>query len=118
MNYSKIEKLRNSEKSKKLFAEKLGMTEHGVLHMLKHRTMTVETLERIALVYNRPIEYFFSEDNQTTVSKDEKPSYGKQPCKDCEKTRAKLELALQLMKEKDEEIARLNRLVGKKNNVA
>ncbi|HMM12436.1 MAG TPA: hypothetical protein PKE03_10120 [Bacteroidales bacterium] len=100
MNYSKVENLRNSEKSKKLFAEKLSMTEHGVLHMLKYKTMTVETLERIALVYNKPIEYFFSEDNQTTISNDEKPSYGKQSCRDCEKTRAKLELAMQLLKEK------------------
>lgn len=117
MNYSKVEKLRNSEKSKKLFAQKLGMTEHGVLHMLSKRTMTVETLERIALVYKKPIEYFFSDDSNDTLVNDESGPYTK-PCKDCEKVKAKLELALQMLREKDEEIAKLNRLVGKKNNVA
>lgn len=115
MNYSMLKKLREKHKPYKDFAAKIGMTEHGVTRMLNKETITVETLERICLVFNVPIMSFFA-DNDDYVVSDNNLKYGKHDCRDCDKTRGKLELALKMLSEKDLEIARLNQVIGKKNN--
>lgn len=115
MNYNVLIKLRDKHKPYKEFAQRIGMTEHGVTRMLKHHTLTVETLERISLVFNVPIISFFDESDNHIVN-DNTLKYGNQACRDCDKMRGKLELALKMLSEKDLEIARLNQLIGKKNN--
>lgn len=50
MEYSKLSKLQKVAGNKKLFAERIGMSEQGVSNMIKNRTMTVETLELICYI--------------------------------------------------------------------
>lgn len=111
MDYSKLEKLRDNEKNLKLFAKKIGMTEQGVSKMLTNRTITVERLEHICMVYRVPILSFFTENNNELNEPSAEYGTGK-----CARLEAKLEMLLDMLREKDEEIAKLNRELGGKDN--
>lgn len=110
MDYSKLEKLRENEKNLKLFAKKIGMTEQGVTSMLLNRTITVERLEHICMIYRVPIVSFFTADDNEL----HEPSNDYAAAKEqLDKT---VEMLLEMLREKDEEIARLNRELGRRGN--
>jgi len=107
MNYNKIEVLQKIAGKKKDFAAKIGWTVHGVTRMIKERSMTVETLEKICSTFNVPITFFFEEDNNEL--REPSAVYETKNNKD-----TRIELLMEIIREKDEEIARLNREMGRK----
>lgn len=108
MNYNKIEVLQKVAGKKKDFAAKIGWTVHGVNRMIKERSMTVETLEHICNTFNVPITFFFEDDNNEL--REPSAVYETKNNKD-----ARIDLLMEMIREKDDEIARLNREIGRKD---
>ena len=78
MKYNKIELLRKLKNiSKTELAGRLGMTMPGLDKMIKAKSMKVETLELLAEIMNVPVEYFFNDDEDTSVVNEERSIYGK-----------------------------------------
>jgi transcriptional regulator with XRE-family HTH domain len=114
MIYNKIDKLRKKQKSQKILADAVGMTVQGLNLMLNKRTMTVDTLEKIAKYFEVSPAYFFEE--ESNLVGESKHSY-KQKCIDCSKYEGQIELLSKLLREKDDMIARLNREIGSNKTV-
>ncbi len=109
MVYNKINKLRKKQRNQSLLADAIGMTVQGVNLMMKKKTMTVETLEKIAKYFEVSPASFYEEDESSLH--DLKRGV---KCRnvDCLRLEAQLDLLTKILKEKDEEIAKLNREVG------
>lgn len=110
MEYSKLSKLQKVAGNKKLFAERIGMSEQGVSNMIKNRTMTVETLELICIRFKVPITYFYEDESHEL--REPTPEYSSK----YSKLEAKIEMLQEMLREKDDEIARLNRELGRNDN--
>lgn len=69
MNYSKVWILLRSETdSERQMARIAGMSPSGFKSMMDRQTMTVETLEKIAVYFKKPLHYFFDIDANIPVS--------------------------------------------------
>ena len=108
MNYNKIGVLQKVAGNKTKFAERIGWTTHGVIRMIKEQSMTVETLELICNAFNVPVTFFFEEDTNEL----KEPSAIYQTKKNNE---ARVDLLMDMIREKDDEIAKLNRELGRKD---
>ncbi len=109
MVYNKINKLRKKQRNQTLLAQAIGMTVQGLNLMMKKRTMTVDTLEKIAHYFEVTPASLFDEDG--IIVHDPKQSY-KSKCSECSRCEAQLELMMKILKEKDEALAHLNRELG------
>ena len=110
MIYSKLTILKNRLKApRKDFAEILGVTVTGLDTKLKNETFTVKDIEIIANHFNVPISYFFEEKAYSTVSE---PSESYRSCMDCAKKEGIIETLTDLLKQKEDQIAQLNRELG------
>ncbi len=109
MDYSKIPLLKNHYKlQRKEFAAILGVSVTGFDHKLKEETFTVKDIELIASHLKVPISYFFGE----TYSLGE-IGMPNDSCRECIKKEAVIEKLEDQLKESQEEIARLNREIGR-----
>lgn len=64
MNYSKLEKtIKDQNLTLKKIAEKIGRDNTGIYTTFKNKTLSINDLENIAKVLNKPIGYFFDEEN-------------------------------------------------------
>lgn len=63
LNYLKISKLIEDNVSvREHFYSKIGVTRIGWNATMKNKSMKVETLERVAAYFKKPISYFFDEE--------------------------------------------------------
>ncbi|WP_372934415.1 hypothetical protein [Mariniphaga sediminis] len=92
-----------------MLADGIGMSLHGLNLTLKNKRLTVETLEKIAAYYKKPISYFFGESEYMSNSTDEHLHVND---KSLSKLIAKLELLGEILKEKEKNIEELNREIG------
>jgi transcriptional regulator with XRE-family HTH domain len=83
-------------------AKEIGMSQPGFVASLNNESLTVKNLEKLADVFNVPVSYFFEDGNEE-----------KKPCRECDKIEAKLEILKELLYEKEREIAKLNRELGR-----
>nr|WP_321357219.1 helix-turn-helix transcriptional regulator [uncultured Draconibacterium sp.] len=89
MNYDKVWSLFNSENlSKRGMARVAGMSPSGFESMMDKKTMTVETLEKIAKYFKKEVHYFFdTSDRYTYVGSNqdipEEPKITTYSCPDC-----------------------------------
>ncbi len=109
MNYSKLKTLQTrTQLSDVKFAKSIGMTDVGYKRMLDKQTCTVERLENICKVYNLELSFFF--EASSNKASESVVSFGS--CRECEKKEAVIETLKGQLKQKDEEIASLNRELG------
>jgi transcriptional regulator with XRE-family HTH domain len=104
----------DSDKNQKLLADSIGMTIQGLSKNIRSRTMKVDTLEKIALYFRKPIIYFFDENESINEANDPAQKYILTRCERCDKYLAQTELLKELLDKKDKQISELNREIGKK----
>gem|GEM_PF-5097614 len=109
MNYNKIIHLRDSEKTKQMLADGIGMSLHGLNLAIKNKRLTVETLEKIAIYYKKPVSYFFDEVQTREDEHSPNKETGNIPVG---KLSAKIEVLTEMINEKDKKIDELNQEIG------
>lgn len=110
MDYSKITVLRKKYNiGRDKMAEILGISPQGLDKKIKKETYTVKDIETFASYVNVAPAYFF----ESVPDKVLESETVYNTCKNCLKNEARIELLNKQLKEKDSEIARLNRELGR-----
>lgn len=77
LNYKIINDLANSISSNKMeFYRDIGLTPTGFRQTMEKKTMKVETLERIAAYFDKPVAYFFDVEIIPAVVQEPSGEYG------------------------------------------
>jgi len=98
MNYSKITLLKNKHnKTRNEMAAMVDLTPAGYDKMMRHQTISVKTLEKMASFFKVPISFFFEENNNDDTTRDPDAEYGN--CKECLKYEGMLEFLKEKLKE-------------------
>jgi len=110
MDYSKLTEIKNKYKlTIPELALILGYTKSGLIKKINNDTIFVKDIEKLAAHFNLPMDYFFSTNKLS--AKDEGVKYN--TCKDCIEHKAIIQELRTEIKEQKEEIALLNRELGR-----
>lgn len=107
MDYDKLISLMNKENlSNRAMAKIVNMTVGGFIPMLKNKTMKVETLEKLANHFQKPISYFF-EDTEDLSDQLQDPNGVYFTCVKCSEKDGMIKILERQSKQKEELIREL-----------
>ena len=98
--------------SERSFAQKIGMSSTGFRAAMERQTLSVQILENIADVLGVSVISFF--EGSETREVHEPPEHYSKKCTNCAKKDGQIELFTKLLAEKEQQIANLNKELGRK----
>lgn len=83
LDYSKIKLLQNTHNlSDRAMGRKIGMSHTGYAGMMERKSCSVETLVTISEAFQKPILYFFTNEDQNAVNEQNEVYHAKPPDSD------------------------------------